>query len=143
MTLADALTIFGPYIVAGLALLGTAYTIRSQRGKSKGDASLSMASASSLTIDDLMQQITVLNVRTASMLLTAADSKTAAKRSLELVARLLQGINVLLTQVRMAGLSPDWIPDPEIERLVALCTEESDRLAIPKIVLNKDSGTNP
>jgi hypothetical protein len=143
MTLEKAFTLFGPILVALFATATSIYAVRSNRGKNRADASSSMASASQMTIDDLMQQITFLNVQAAAMLLRDNNQKVAAKRSLELIARLFQGINMLLAQVRMASMTPDWLPDPEIERLVALCTEESDRLAIPKISVNRESVTSP
>ena len=135
MTLSDFFANFGALIVAFLALSGTVYSIYSRKGVTKAETADRLASASTTTIDNLTEEIARLNLKAAAILLTTTDSKTAAKRSLELVARLLQGVNVLLAQVRAAGMSPDWAPDPEIQRLVDLCTAESDRLAIPRVPL--------
>jgi hypothetical protein len=134
MTLADAISILGPYILAAFALAGTVYSIVSQKGKTKADTADKIAAATSDTIDALTEEITRLNLKAASMLLQNADSKVAVKRGLELIARLLQGINILLAQVRVAGLSPDWLPDAEIGRLIQLCSEETERIDIPKAI---------
>jgi hypothetical protein len=143
MTLATALALFGPYLVALAALAGTIYSIRSQRTKMNADASESIATASSSTINDLTEELARLNLKMAAQLLQMQDLRVSAKRTLELIARLLQGITLLLDQLHKAGLVPAWQPDPEIERLVALCTQESDRLAIPRINLNQGSATKP
>lgn len=137
MTLSAALSIFGPYIVALLALAGTIYSIRSQKGRLKAEVADKIVSATSTTIDDLTEEITRVNLKMAAQLLQMQDLRISARRTLELIARLLQGITILPDQLHKAGLAPSWMPDPEINRLVALCTEESDRLAIPKIVFNQ------
>lgn len=141
MTLAAFLALFGPYMVALLALGGTIYSIRSQRGKVSSDAAASIAEASSMTINDLKEELARINLKIAAQLLQVQDLRISTKRTLELIARLLQGITLLLDQLHHAGLAPAWIPDPEIERLIKLCTEDSDRLAIPRSSLNQGSTT--
>lgn len=132
MTLATFLQLFGPYIVALAALAGTLYNIRSQQGKTKADASDRFATASSTTIDDLSDELSRVNLKLAAQLLQMQDLRISAKRSLELTARLLQGITVLVEQLHKGGLTPSWTPDPEIERLIRICTEESNSLVVPK-----------
>jgi hypothetical protein len=130
MTIATALQIFGPLIVALLALGGTVYNIRSQSKKVEAEAVDKIAAASSSTIDDLMteiarlnEEIARLNLKAASTLLQMQDLRLSAKRTLELVARLVQGLTVLLDQLHSIGAAPAWIPDPEIDRLIKICVE--------------------
>jgi hypothetical protein len=131
MTLAAFFTLFGPYIVALAALAGTIYNIRSQQSKNRADTADRLASATSTTIDDLNEELSRVNLKMAAQMLQLQDLRVSAKRSLELTARLLQGITVLLNQMHAAGLAPEWQPDPEIDKLVKLCTADSDRINKP------------
>jgi hypothetical protein len=137
------LQFLGTILVALIALATSVYAVLSQKGMRKADVSEKLATASQMTIDDLIQQIASLNIRAATMLLQTNDLKQAAKRSLELIARLLQALNMLLTQLRMAGMAPDWTSDPEIDRLVALCFEESTKVDIKQVSIALDvKGSN-
>ena len=127
------MTMLGPYILALLALAGTIYSIRSQKAKIGAETEERVATVRANTIEELTDEITRLNLKAASMLLQATDAKSSVKRALELIARLLQGVNILLSQVRIAGLEPDWLPDAELDRLARLCAAETGRLAIPAI----------
>jgi len=129
----DMLLSLGPYIVALMALAGTIYTIRSQQGKTRAEATQIMADAATVTIDTLNEEIARLNMKMAAQLLQIQDLRISAKRSLELTARLVQGLTALLDQLNSDGLLPTWSPDPDISRLIRLCMTDAEKLGDDRI----------
>jgi Na+/H+ antiporter NhaC len=114
----EILAALGPYIIAALALAGTVYTIRSQQPGAEAEASARRASASATTIDDLMEEISRLNLKVSSQLLQIQELRKTLKATSDLTARLLVGLTTLLDEIHKSGLNWTWKPDPEIVRMV-------------------------
>ncbi len=141
----DFMVTVGPFIMALCVLIGTWYTVRSQKPKVDSGVAGDAVAASHMALEDLREELARLNFKMAAQLLQMTELRITSKRQLELTARLLQGITVLLDQLHVAGLAPAWLPDPEIERLVKLATDDSDRQAIPRVIIPpraKDESTD-
>jgi len=122
------LSIVVPCAVALLALAGTIYNVRSQAARNRAETNDAIATASTATIDALKDEIARLNMRVATQGVQIQDLRLSAKRSLELTARLLHGIMELRKQLENAGLIAVWLPNSEIDRLIAVCLEDSEAL---------------